>query len=199
MLSMPSATRPTKQKQQQPLPHWGAFLYYADWDLIAFAWLLYGQLYVPAYYHASQSIEKYFKSLILATTNPLPLNTSWLNSHSLSHLSKLCAQNFPYYEQPAIRKKLALFTEFDAATRYPSVPRQHGNGFTSEDIPVIWELIRHLRRDIPIVRDDYPLGMVVRGHFQGKPTVPDPAADLYRSSRTALLRLFPDVRDIVLR
>jgi hypothetical protein len=186
-----------KQKVPKALPHWGAFLYYADHDLLAFAWLFCGGLHVPSYYHAAQAMEKYFKSLVLATTNPLPSNTSWLGSHSLSHLATLCTQNFPYYGTPAIEKKLALFTEYDPATRYPSVPRQHGNGFTSADVPAIWDLILHLRQDIPIVLDDYPLGMVVRGHHHGKPNTV-PAGDArYRNVKVALLDLFPDAKSIV--
>jgi hypothetical protein len=190
---------PKKQKAPKAVPHWGAFLALADEDLLAFAWLFSGGLHLSSYYHAAQALEKYFKSLILATVTSLPTNTSWLNSHDLSHLAVLCSPKFPYYGEAATKKKLALFTEYDAATRYPLVPRQHGNGFTSAEVPAIWDLIRHLRQDIPIVRDDYLLGMVVRGHHHGKPNTVHAGDARYRSAKVALLRLFPDVTTIVRR
>jgi len=186
------------QKTQNALPNWAAFLTLADEDLLAFAWLFCGGLHVPSYYHAAQALEKYFKSLILATVTPLAANTSWLNSHNLSHLAVLCSPKFPYYGEAATKKKLALFTEYDTATRYPLVQRQHGNGFTSEEVPAIWDLIRHLRLDVPITRDDYLLGMVVRGHHHGKPDAIHKGFNAqYRVSRIALLRLFPDAETIV--
>jgi hypothetical protein len=48
-------------------------------------------------------------------------------------------------------------------TRYPWVEQKHGNGFTDADVPLFWDLVFHLRTDIPIKTDDYMLGMLLRG------------------------------------
>jgi hypothetical protein len=42
-------------------------VYYADYDVLAFACLLQGGLHVAAYYHAIQALEKYFKGLALSS------------------------------------------------------------------------------------------------------------------------------------
>lgn len=67
---------------------------------------------------------------------------------------------------------LARFTEFDQATRYPWVKQNLGNGFTSADMPLICEILIRLRTDIPITKDDYPLGMFLRGHHHNHPEHP---------------------------
>ena len=122
----------------------------------------------------------------------------YLHTHDLKKLAQRCAKQFPYYGSADTTRKLALFTEFDQATRYPWVQRTLGNGFKSTDIPLIWDLIRHLRTDIPIKLDDYLLGMVVRGHHQGQPNAVNQGINnRYGLSKVAVVRMFPDVATIV--
>jgi len=155
------------------------------------------------YYHAGQAIEKYLKALALAVIDPdgkrlTALNARWVRTHDLNKLAKRCANQFPYYGTADTTRKLALFTEFDQATRYPWVSRALGNGFSSADVPAMWDLIRHLRTDIPIKTDDYLLGMVVRGHHQGRPdTVSQGTNCRYALPKAAVERMFPDVTSIV--
>ena len=186
-------------------PLWGNFVAYADQDLLSFAYLYSGGIRVPGYYHATQAVEKYFKALALATIDPdgrtettlAKLNSPW--NHKLPDLAKICATTFAYYGEAEILKTLMRFSEFDQVARYPWVRQNHGNGFTSEDIPLFWDLIRRLRTDIPIKTDDYLLGMIVRGHHQGKPDAKTNSflvADLQECS-LALRRMFPDVDTIV--
>jgi hypothetical protein len=127
------------------------------------------------------------------------LKSIWLREHDLFEIARQCAPQFPYYVQPEVTVKLERFSEFDKVARYPGIKQLHGNGFTSEDIPVIWDLIRRLRTDIPIPCDDYPLGMFVRGHHQGHPefkvyshVIAERAGCL-----AAFRRMFPDVDNIV--
>ena len=54
---------------QRPLL-WGNFVYYADHDLLAFAWLYTDGLRVAGYYHATQAVEKYLKSIALSIIDP---------------------------------------------------------------------------------------------------------------------------------
>ena len=69
---------------------------------------------------------------------------------------------------------------------------------SSSDIPLIWDLIRHLRTDVPIKLDDYLLGMVVRGHHQGQPNAVNQGINnRYGLSKVAVVRMFPDVATIV--
>jgi HEPN domain-containing protein len=184
---------------------WGPFVYRADSDLISFAWLHSGGLRVSGYYHATQAIEKYLKALALSVIDPdgakkaALSKRSWLREHDLFEIARQCAPQFPYYVQPEVTVKLERFSEFDKVARYPGIKQVHGNGFTSEDIPVIWDLIRRLRTDIPIPCDDYPLGMFVRGHHQGHPefkvyshVIAERAGCL-----AAFRRMFPDVDNIV--
>jgi HEPN domain-containing protein len=186
-----------------PAPLWGSFLHHADEDLLSFAWLFSGGLRVHGYYHAVQAIEKYLKALALSVADPhgktlTALNTRWVINHDLKGLARRCAKQFPYYGSADTLNKLAFFMEFDQATRYPWVQRTLGNGFKSTDIPLIWDLIRHLRTDIPIKVDDYLLGMVVRGHHQGQPNVVNEGINSnFEQSKMALVRMFPDVATIV--
>jgi HEPN domain-containing protein len=55
---------------KKPAPLWGNFIGYADWDLLAFGWLYLGGIRVPAYYHATQAVEKYLKALALSIIDP---------------------------------------------------------------------------------------------------------------------------------
>ncbi|HEY2119939.1 MAG TPA: hypothetical protein VGH37_12190 [Candidatus Acidoferrum sp.] len=185
-------------------PLWGNYVAYADLDLLSFAWLYSGSLRVPGYYHATQAIEKYLKALTLAIIDPdgkteTALNKRWLHNHVLAALAKRCAAQFPYYGKTEIVKRLERFSEFDQVARYPWTRQEHGNGFTSEDIPLFWDLIRHLRSDIPIKTDDYLLGLLIRGHHHGKPDA-KPNQHLLtelQACSAALQRMFPDVNSIV--
>jgi HEPN domain-containing protein len=183
---------------------WGNFVYYADYDLLAFAWLYTGGLRVAGYYHATQAVEKYLKSLALSIIDPDGVaetehTKKWIRTHDLCKLAKRCEHRHPHYGQPSVIAQLKRFTEFDQLARYPWVDQKHGNGFTSADVPVLCDLIAHLRIDIPIQRDDYPLGIAVRRFHHGSP---EQAANKYLLSDlggglTALRQLFPGVERIV--
>jgi HEPN domain-containing protein len=185
-------------------PLWGNFVSYADWDLLSFAWLYVGGLRVPGYYHATQAVEKYLKALALSIHDPdgvseTALNNRHLWTHDLEELANLCAGRFPFYRQPDILARMKRFTEFDQVARYPWTQQTLGNGFTSADVPLFWDLIQHLRMDLPIKVDDYILAMLVRGHHQGRP---DASANAYMMAElgaglAALRKMFPDVDKIV--
>lgn len=186
----------------RPAPLWGSFIHHADQDLLSFAWLYSGGIRVPGYDHAAQAIEKYLKALTLSLIDPdgeteTALNNPWLRTHDLNKLARRCSAQFPYYGAAGTTRKLALFTEFDQATRYPWISRTLGNGFNSADVPAMWDLIRHLRTDIPIKVDDYVLGMAVRGHHQGRPDAIHQGFAEYRQCVVALQRMFPDLATIV--
>jgi len=183
---------------------WGNFIFHADHDLLAFPWLFCGGLRVAGYYHATQAIEKYLKSLALSVVDPNGVsvtsrNEKWIRTHDLSRLAERVKSHYPYYGQAPVAANLERFAEFDQLARYPWVTQKHGNGFTSADVPVLCDLIMHLRTDIPIQRDDYPLGVIVRGFHQGNP---DQAANKHFISELsgavkALRQLFPDVEKLV--
>lgn len=151
-------------------PVWGDLVYHADYDVLAFALLFQGGLHWTSYYHATQAIEKYLKVLALSIADPEgrkrsdPSIQKVLTSHKLAALGNSCGTVHTYYATPQVQATLARFEEFDQATRYPWVERKSGNGFTGADVPVICGLLLQLRTDIPIVTDDYPLGMIVRGY-----------------------------------
>jgi HEPN domain-containing protein len=178
------------------------FVHYADLDLLAFAYLWQGGLRVLGYYHAVQAIEKYLKALALSIIDPdgtveTPSTSKWLRTHDLSKLTERCEKQHPYYGQDRIKAILKRFTEFDQLARYPWVKQELGNGFTSADQPIYVELITHLRKDIPIQLDDYPLGIQVRGFHQGHPEyVPGFLSDL-APAVAALRTIFPDIKDLV--
>jgi len=183
---------------------WGNFVFHADHDLLAFAWLYVGGLRVAGYYHATQAVEKYLKALALSLIDPSgPAETEhtrkWTHTHDLGKLAERCRHRYPHYGQPSVMAQLQRFTEFDQLARYPWVEQKHGNGFSSTDLPLFWDLVTHLRTDIPIQCDDYPLGMVVRGFHHG---YPEHAANKYLLSDLgmavmALRQLFPGVEKIV--
>jgi hypothetical protein len=151
-------------------PLWGNFIFYADNDLLAFGLLVRGGQLPLGLYHGVQAIEKYLKALVLSIIDPCgnqetPQTQQWIRTHDLEKLAKCCMQKFPHYSDPAVIANLKRFGEFDQATRYPWVNRSLGNGFSPEDIPVIGNMCRQLRNDLPIILDDYPLGMVERGYY----------------------------------
>jgi HEPN domain-containing protein len=187
-------------------PLWGNFVSYADWDLLSFAWLYEGGLRVSSFYHATQAVEKYLKALTLSVHDPDGISQTALNNrqiwtHDLEELAEMCAGQFPFYGQPDILARLKRFSEFDQVARYPWTQQKHGNGFTTADLPLFWELIQHLRTDLPIKLDDYILGMLVRGHHHGRPELkanPYSMAEL-GAGVAALRHVFPDVDKIVRR
>jgi HEPN domain-containing protein len=199
---MDKVTRKTTPNWHPPL--WGTFVYYADYDLLSFAWLYQGGLRVPGYYHATQAVEKYLKALALSIIDPTgatetPRNKKWMHTHDLCELAKRCENPHPYYGQPNVKTQLQRFTEFDQLARYPWVKQNHGNGFNSADLPFYWDLVAHLRTDIPIELDDYPLGMGVRAFYHRRPSLPANEyllADL-NGSLEAVRSLFPAVNSLV--
>jgi hypothetical protein len=159
-------------------PTWGSLIFYADFDVLAFALLFQGGLFIASYYHAVQALEKYLKALALSIADPVgtkrshPTHKRLLNSHNLVALADLCAADYPYYKTAIARKALVRFSDFDQATRYPWVTKPMSSGFTGADVPILCELLLRLRNDIPIVRDDYPLGMFIRGYHHNHPEEP---------------------------
>lgn len=189
-----------------PSPLWGNFVGYADRDLLSFAWLYEGGLRVPGYYHATQAVEKYLKALALSTLDPdgvteTALNKKWIRAHDLDKLGTRCAARFPFYGQSETQARLKRFSEFDQAARYPWAKQRLGNGFIGSDVPLLCDLVRRLRTDLPIKVDDYILGMVLRGHHQGRPETSANLQDLaeFRGCVAALRRVFPGVDTIVRR
>jgi hypothetical protein len=187
-------------------PLWGNFVGYADWDLLSFGWLYDGALRVAAYYHATQAIEKYLKALTLSILDPngvteTPLNKRWMRTHKLEALVMRCASHYPFYSQPEIQARLKRFSEFDQLARYPWTEQKLGNGFTSTDVPLLCDLIRQLRTDLPIKVDDYILGMLLRGHHHGRPESKAKLGwdDELARCVAALRRVFPNVDAIVRR
>lgn len=185
-------------------PKWGNFVGHADEDLLAFAVLYDHFLWPPAFYHAVQAIEKYLKALALSIDDSegrsaTALNTKWIkrDGHSLLNLGQRCASKYPYYGENATLQKLRHFAEFDQALRYPWVDRQHGNGLCSDDAHDFEELVFRLRTDIPIVVDDYLLGMVVRGHHHQSPELSPPLLSLFADAIRALRTIFTDVNRLV--
>lgn len=185
-------------------PLWGNFIAHADDDLLAFGLLIRGGLLPLGFYHGAQAIEKYLKALVLSIIDPAgtqetPQTKPWLRTHDLEKLAVRCQQKFSHYADQAVIANLKRFAEFDQATRYPWVPRTLGNGFCSEDIPVIGELCKQLRNDLPISVDNYKLGMEVRGYFHGDRSHPDTTWQHYSHEAVEALRgVLPNLEDFVL-
>jgi hypothetical protein len=162
-------------------PPWGSLVEHADYDLLAFAVLLQSGLLKASFYHAVQALEKYLKALVIsivaptARTSSHPPHRKLLISHDLVGLAQVCGGVYPYYRQTDVQNALSKFAEFDQPTRYPWIEKALSNGFTTADIPLFSELFLRLRNDLPIVRDDYPLGMSIRGHHHNHPELPAPA------------------------
>jgi hypothetical protein len=186
-------------------PLWGNFVYYADHDLLSFGLLMKGGLMVPAMYHGTQALEKYFKALSLSIIDPKGetetfSGNNWLRNHSLEYFANRCGVQYSYYIQPDILDHLRRFSEYDQAARYPWVNTQYSNGFSTADIPVFEELIRNLRSDLPIISDDYPLGILVRGHHHLDPKTPINTSldNLLKLAVISLREIFSNV-DILVR
>lgn len=188
----------------KPTPLWGNFIYHADYDVLAFSWLCHGGFLTQGYYHAGQAVEKYLKALALTIIDPdgkteTALNNRWLHTHDLLKLAARCASSYRFYALPETIEWLLRFGEFDQAARYPWVRQAHGNGFDGSDMPRLFFLIQRLRTDVPIKLDDYPLGMLVRGHHQGRPDlrITQREVRMYGPSVAALRRFFPETDRIV--
>lgn len=158
-------------------PLWGNFVYYADHDLLSFGLLTVYGLMLPAMYHGTQALEKYLKALVLSIIDPsgsteTAENNPWLKTHDLVELANKCGQIYPYYTQTDVLDHLRRFTEFDQDTRYPWVNRKFGNGYSSNDTLIFEEIISHLRCDLPIIVDDYMLGIALRGSHHKHPDAP---------------------------
>jgi HEPN domain-containing protein len=154
-----------------PPPKWGNLVYHADYDFIAFGVLLYSFVFEPAYFHGAQAIEKYLKALALTIFDPSESKTEdeWRKflkkfSHNLAKLGNYCCNQYPYLKDEKTISALTRFSEFNSITRYPWVESKLNPLGTSEDIP-IFDLIKNLRNSLPIIYDDYPLGIYVRGYF----------------------------------
>ena len=187
-------------------PLWGNFVFYADYDLLSFGLLMKGGLLVPAMYHGTQALEKYFKALALSIIDPQGITETfagnrWLRDHDLENFANRCGVQYPYYVQSDILDHLRRFSEYDQAARYPWVNQQHANGFSGRDIPVLEELVFHLRNDLPVVKDDYPLGMLVRGHHHLNPQSAhqNPFENLQQLAVLALNEIFSNVDGLVRR
>jgi len=174
-------------------PLWGNFVSYADEDLLAFGLLMQSDLGAIAFYHAIQSVEKYLKSLVLAIIDPegyqeTSITQSWLKTHNLVKLAKFCSEKYSYYGQLNVQDNLRRFIEFDQVARYPWVDRKLGNGFSGDDISIIDEICCRLRNDLPIEKDNYKLGMEVRGYFHGDKSKVHPSSNYYSHEAVKALR-----------
>jgi HEPN domain-containing protein len=191
---MSAATRP---------PLWGNFIAYADDDLLAFGVLIHGGLYVPAYYHGVQAIEKYLKALVLSILDPsgtiqTPITQPWLRTHNLEKLAIQCKDTHTYYTQSDAIANLRRLTEFDQGTRYPWADQILGNGFSGEDVQIISDMCKRLRNDLPIQRDDYKLGIEVRGYFHGDRLKTPPGNQFHSHEAVkALRKVIPSLDDFV--
>jgi hypothetical protein len=191
---------------KQSPPRWGNLVYHADNDFLAFGILVNEGLFVEGYYHAIQSIEKYLKALALTIYDPTQLKSNeewvkWLkkHSHSLEKLGNYCGSQYPYFINPSINTLLKKFSEYDQATRYPWVERSLGNGFSGSDIPIIFDIIKTARNSLPILIDDYPLGIYVRGHHYEDVNhkVSDPLSTTLINSVNKLKNIFPQIEKMV--
>ncbi len=189
-------------------PQWGNFIYHADMDLQAFACLNMDGIHALSKYHAVQSIEKYLKALALSIEYPTGKKSgeitqarkTWVKSHDLNRLAQRCMTRYPYYGSDNVSQILIHLSKLDQHYRYPWAEMQIGNFSSANDIESIIQLIVKLRGDIPIIRDDYPLGMLIRGGHQDQ--VSRQTWDINRmksQSRviSALLILFNDIASLV--
>lgn len=184
-------------------PLWGNFVAHADEDLLAFGLLIEVNLGALAFYHSTQAIEKYLKALVLALLDPIgavetPLIQKELITHDLVKLAERCTKADSYYGQPDTHAHLKRFSEFDQVSRYPWTNQDLGNGFSSDDIPIVGKICQHLRNDLPITCDNYVLGMRVRGYFHGDRTRIYPAWDHQSDEAVqALRRVLPNIDEFV--
>ena len=181
-------------------PLWGNFVAYADEDFLAFGLLMQDNLCSLAFYHSIQAIEKYLKSLALSIIDPLgsietPLTQPWIKTHKLQCLANKCSQSHSYYGQSNTQNHLKRFSEFDQLSRYPWVSQKLGNGFSSDDIPVIYDICKNLRQDLAIDKDNYKLGMELRGYFHGDKSRTSLNSSI--SAVHALRKIFPNINELV--
>ncbi|MCK4821238.1 hypothetical protein KA005_36065 [bacterium] len=189
-------------------PQWGNFIYHADMDLQAFACLNRDGIYTLSKYHAVQSIEKYLKALALSIEDQdgkksgeiTKDKNSWVRTHELHKLAERCARKYPYYGDNNTLQILDHLSKLDQYYRYPWAEKQMGNFSSANDIVSIVQLIAKVRRDIPIIRDDYPLGMLIRGGHQSQVSKESWDLDQITSQSrviSALSILFKDVDSLV--
>jgi len=185
-------------------PIWSDFVFYGDHDLLAFSILYSGGMAVPSMFHASQTIEKYLKALALSIhcpdDGPKTLEDFlWLKSYDFGYLAQRCSAKFPYYLSQNTLDNLYRFARFDKVSRHPWFEQSYGSGFTSEDAPIFMDLVFHLRNDIPIVVDDFPLGLLVRGYSQLNPhsMIHRPLGDLQRIAVACLRKLYGNLDGLV--
>jgi hypothetical protein len=187
--------------------HYGNFVFHADYDFMAYCSLLNSMLMVEAYYHGVQAIEKYLKALAYTIYDPTGTLTikelvRWIRktfSHDLIKLANFCASSFSFLSDPIVVGHLERFKEFDQACRYPYVDRTLGNGFISTDAKVIFDLIKNIRTSLPIQKDDYPLGITIRGHFYDDPAavINNYMINANKSAIDSVRGNFPDMDDLV--
>jgi HEPN domain-containing protein len=184
-------------------PLWGNFVPYADSDFLAFGVLNKNGLFVLAAYHGTQAIEKYLKALCLSIIDPIGTSATveteknWIMTHNLENLANRCSTTLPYFGRPDVLENLRRFSEFDQAARYPWVKQNHANGFTTDDIPIFGEIVLQLRQHIPIVADDYALGMEVRGFHQVSKEAPKSWPYYSHDAVEALREIFPNLNEYV--
>ena len=185
-------------------PRWGSMVFNADMDVVAGGVLISKWFLVEGYYHWTQALEKYLKALCLTIFDPDETKSmeEWVKflmdrkmGHNLLNLARYCADTFPVYGDQEIMDDLARFSSFDQATRYPWVKNEPAEGFSGKDIAVFFELIRQLRNDLTIEKDDYPLGILLRGYHHGDPnkTISAPQFAIQRKAVLELKEFFPDL------
>jgi hypothetical protein len=189
------------KKYRKP-PLWGNFIGYADEDMLSIGLLVMGGIRAPAYYHATQAIEKYFKALILSILDPeggmlTPENKKWLLTHDLEELASYCSGRFKYYNNKKVLDNLKLFSEYNQVTRYPWVKQKHGNGFSTKDFVHFEDIILHLRNDIPIKIDDYKLAIAVRRCHHKHPKIKLPEDQQEKLAIFCLKKVFPKLNKFV--
>ncbi len=184
-------------------PLWGNFIDHADEDFLAFGILSVSGLPRSASYHGTQAIEKYFKALHSSIHDPQGVSATtetvkWLGrTHNLEELAVKCKDKYPSFSEDSTLNSLRRLSKFDQTTRYPWVKGEDESDFQGSDIDIFGELILRIRNELPIDRDDYLLGMEVRGYFHLS-KMPHPARDFYPHHGVEALRsLFPNINDFV--
>jgi len=192
------------RKRKERAPMWGNFIGYADEDVLSIGLLCSGGIYLPALYHATQAVEKYFKALALSILDPdgrtlNPEKEKWICNHNLDKLASRCSERYPYYKKKTVTDNLKLFSEYDQATRYPWVKRKFGNGFSGSDFKIFEGILLKLRNDIPIYKDDYRLGMAIRGYHHLAPS--HKVVNIMRTQEKVaverLRKIFPKINNFV--
>ena len=180
-------------------PKWGNYVYDGDNDMLTIGVLWEAELFVKAYYHAVQAIEKYLKAMALSVIDPIGTIDSskwrWVRTHNLVHLAARCGPD-PFYTDPATIDSLDHLTRYDQATRYSIVDAPVLRGFATADLPGVIALIKKIRMDLPLAVDNYPLGFEVRGLLDISQR--DPSWDHWSHLAVeALNRVVQDLRNFV--